>query len=591
MLATSIGIGIALATSIALPLVLINRNKKRKQNRSRAQKDVKQNHDASLIEKSDKKNQAETKTTSRYQNIMPVVKRNTAIPSDNEIQRPIPAVSLMSRSAPSAQSIMHDHQSSILKIEVTYKIYDHQTPWSAPFISMASGSGFIIKYGDTLCVVTNAHVVNGAVTIHLRLPFQGETYRTSMIAINDQCDCALLKLPQELFNKVEPLRLYDKWLDIGETVYVLGFPQLGEEISITSGVVARQEIDEYAHSGWHGLQYGISAAINPGNSGGAALNTRGELIGIPFQGSINNQGFIIPVEVLQHFINNSLKNKHTGFPHIGISYQSMENPLIRQHHYLTNDQSGVLVTHVPTMSSAFEILQSKDVIQSIDGNKVSNEGRIYHNNTWIDLEYLFQNKSIGDTIQVEFLRNGKKYKRNIPLSHTKEDLELIKWVHKEQPTYMILSGVVFKVLTINDLKSTYSPEKRQENSEIVVIHKVLNSQSTIGYRHYEGAQITQINKHKIRNMNDVITYINEAQQDKITVRVLKRRDSESFHHESQNNRYIVIPNIKKSKKAWQDHLAILRMYDIREACSHNLKIKMLELMPSQKKNKKKMSQE
>ena len=73
---------------------------------------------------------------------------------------------------------------------------------------------------------------------------------------------------------------------------------------------------------------------------------------------------------------------------------------------------------------------------------------------------------------------------------------------------------------------------------------------------------------------------------KITVRVLKRRDSGSFHHESQNNRYIVIPNIKKSKKAWQDHLAILRMYDIRESCSHNLKIKMLELIPSQKKIKK-----
>ena len=318
MLATSLGIGIALTTSIVLPWALISRNKKKKlKAQKQSQKSNQQNKSKNMS------NQEKNTSVNQFKNIMPVVKRNTAIVNQNEIHRPIPAVTVMSGTPASAQTIMRDHQSSVLKIEVTYKTYDHQTPWSAPFIQMASGSGFIIEYGDSLCIVTNAHVVNGAVTINIRLPFQGETSPTTMISINDQCDCALLKLPQELFNQVKPVKMYENWLNIGETVYVLGFPQLGEEISITSGVVARQEMDEYAHSGWHGLQYGISAAINPGNSGGVALNAQGELIGIPFQGSINNQGFIIPIEVLQHFVKNSLLNKNISFPNLAISYQSV----------------------------------------------------------------------------------------------------------------------------------------------------------------------------------------------------------------------------------------------------------------------------
>ena len=53
---------------------------------------------------------------------------------------------------------------------------------------------------------------------------------------------ALVELPEALRDKVTPVDMTSGWLNVGERVYVMGFPQLGEEICITDGVVARREV-------------------------------------------------------------------------------------------------------------------------------------------------------------------------------------------------------------------------------------------------------------------------------------------------------------------------------------------------------------
>ena len=63
---------------------------------------------------------------------------------------------------------------------------------------------------------------------------------------------------------------------------MVGFPQGGDNLSITSGVVSRIGMTQYVHGAAPLLAIQIDAAINPGNSGGPSLHN-GEVVGLAFQ--------------------------------------------------------------------------------------------------------------------------------------------------------------------------------------------------------------------------------------------------------------------------------------------------------------------
>ena len=457
------------------------------------------------------------------------------------------------------EMIMMMHQKSIVKIEVTSKTYNHKQPWSSPIIDGGSGSGFVIRFGDKLCIATNAHVVSGAVEVSVRQAFGKKNYQTQIISVGHQCDCALVELPEALRDKVTPVDMTSGWLNVGERVYVMGFPQLGEEICITDGVVARREVDEYSHSGWYGLQYGVSAAINPGNSGGAAFNSDGRLVGVPFQGADNSQGFIIPVEILQHFIEDSLAGRRTAFPDLGLTWQPMMSRYLRQYKKMERKQSGVLVTKVAPLSSAKDVLKPGDVILQMDGNVVSNEGRVKVNGTWMDFEYLLTRKYVGESMHLSVLREGDCVDCVVPLQHTVEDYQLVKWQHDEQPTFVILSGIVYKVLAENDISALDDDEDKSVwGSQLIVLHRVLSHKSTKGYEDYQDEAIVMINGSKIHNMNEVIKAISQSNEDYIVIKV-------------KSGQEIVVGNIKKNANAKAYHQQILSQYDITTMCSRDLK--------------------
>merc|ERR1719464_2203530 len=91
-----------------------------------------------------------------------------------------------------------------------------------------------------------------------------------------------------------------------DEVSVVGYPEGGEGVAITQGVVSRIGIQSYAHSGASLLAIQIDAAINPGNSGGPALDAKRQCVGVAFQslkdGDTENIGYVIPAEVIEHFI-------------------------------------------------------------------------------------------------------------------------------------------------------------------------------------------------------------------------------------------------------------------------------------------------
>jgi S1-C subfamily serine protease len=410
---------------------------------------------------------------------------------------------------------------AIVKIYAVYSDYDYDMPWQLAGQERGVGSGCIIG-GNR--VLTNAHVVANQTFIQVKRAGQAKKYNASVEIVAHECDLALLKVDDpSFFSGVKPLalgvlpRMRDK-------VAVYGFPMGGEELSITEGVVSRVEQTRYAHSGAHLLACQIDAAINPGNSGGPVIKD-GRIAGIAFQGYMFSQniGYMVPAPVIDHFLKDSANSQHNGIPCIGIAWQGMENPGLRDYARMKSTETGVLVTYIAPTSSARGILKIGDVLMAIGGKSIANDGTIlFRGAERIHFSYAVQDKFMGETVHLSILRNGKTMEATIPLSAPIGLGRLVPYTqYDKMPTYYIVGGLVFQPLTRNYLDVWdkmedvpphladyyYHGRQSDDRRQVIVLTKILGDDLTAGYDDFKDHVIRRVNGKEISTMTDLVTAI------------------------------------------------------------------------------------
>ena len=184
-----------------------------------------------------------------------------------------------------------------------------------------SGTGFALHDGY---VITNYHVMDGATNIHIQ-GIGGDfktKYKASVVASDKHNDIALLKTEALSVDKHIPYAIKTTTSDVGEDVFVLGFPltsTMGEEIKLTTGVISSK-------TGFQGdvSLYQISAPIQPGNSGGPLFDDKGNVIGIvsaKHKGA-ENVGYAIKASYMLNLIE-SVMSKNILPQHNSISTQKL----------------------------------------------------------------------------------------------------------------------------------------------------------------------------------------------------------------------------------------------------------------------------
>ena len=156
------------------------------------------------------------------------------------------------------------------------------------------GSGLILRHDGY--ILTNAHVVQGADEVHVRLRGNSNELRARVVGVDTVTDIALLKiqasrLPVVRTGSSEALR-------VGDWVAAIGSP-FGFENTITAGIVSAKERRLPDGPPLPFLQSDV--AINPGSSGGPLVNLEGEVVGINSRiytrtGGHMGVSFAIPIE-------------------------------------------------------------------------------------------------------------------------------------------------------------------------------------------------------------------------------------------------------------------------------------------------------
>ena len=183
--------------------------------------------------------------------------------------------------------------SSVVKIFTVSVKPNYYQPWQMRSQKFSTGSGVII---NNHFILTAAHVVSNGVYLEVKKSSNPKKFISHVKWISHEADLALLEVEDKEFFKGTTALALGKMPHRQDGVAVYGYPQGGNEISITQGIISRIEQTSYVHSDVDLLTLQIDAAINPGNSGGPLLNAEGELVGVNtfIIQNANNLGFALP---------------------------------------------------------------------------------------------------------------------------------------------------------------------------------------------------------------------------------------------------------------------------------------------------------
>jgi serine protease Do len=277
----------------------------------------------------------------------------------------------------------------------------------------STGSGIVASADGNL--ITNAHVVDAARSIRVKLngrsPGETSVFEGKLIGKDSLLDLALLKIDAK---GLKPLTMGNSGdIKQGQLVLAFGSP-LGMDNSVSMGIVsatARQLSDDDPR-----VFIQTDAPINPGNSGGPLVDIEGRLVGINTfiltqSGGSEGIGFAIPSNVVRYVFASLKRDGHVHRGQIGIAARTITPALALA--FNLAPESGVLVEDVAPDGPAEKAgVKIGDVVLSISGAPL-------HNVRDLSLElYEF---NIGNTVELEILRDQKKLRLRVAVTEKEND--------------------------------------------------------------------------------------------------------------------------------------------------------------------------
>ena len=266
------------------------------------------------------------------------------------------------------------------------------------------GTGVIIT-GDGE-IVTNAHVVEGATAIRVRLAGETEPREATLLASDPGNDLALLRIagdgfPAATFADPDSIRIGDEVVAIGFALDLDGSP------SVTRGIVSALDRTLGTTNGALDGLLQTDAAISSGNSGGPLVSAAGEVVGINTAvarssgtTAATNIGFAISsgeavpvVEALREQAGGDPRDE--GF--LGVGLEDRED-----------GGQGAVVTEVEPGTPADEAgVRVGDVVVAVDDAAIDGA---------TGLIAAIRDREPGDTLTVELLREGETTEVEVQLT-------------------------------------------------------------------------------------------------------------------------------------------------------------------------------
>ena len=238
-----------------------------------------------------------------------------------------------------------------------------QTDIGDRFGGTGAGTGVILSADGE--VLTNAHVIDGASTIHVTLAGESQSRTATLIGADNAADLALLQiddasnLPVAPLGSSSSLAVGDDVVAIGNALALRGGP------TVTQGIVSALDRSLDTASGAMTGLIQTDASISSGNSGGPLVNAVGEVIGVNSAvasggagTAAENIGFAIAIDQALPVIERLRSGAEAADPgYLGVT---IEDP--------SDGSRGAVVTGVVPEAPAHDAgLRAGDLVTAVDG--------------------------------------------------------------------------------------------------------------------------------------------------------------------------------------------------------------------------------
>ena len=435
-------------------------------------------------------------------------------------------VALFAPSAVFAQvaEVKAPKQPSILRVNVTNQPWDFVRPWSKrpPFTRRAIGA--VIAGGRVL--VTGELVANATV-VEFEAPDGGAKVPATVEAVDYEANLALLKTDDAEFMKLfKPLDVAPA--QVGDILSVWQLESTGTLLA-TPGTVTTAEVSKYPVDDSPLLVYRLTTTLQFRDSSFTLPVIKdGKLVGIIMRYDNNSKNAeVVPEPIVSHFLKDAAKAPYEGFPRGGMGFAPTRDPMFRRYLGLDGKDKtgGVYVTQVLKDSPAAKAgLAEGDIILSVGGQAVDQDGN------YLDADYgkqaisyfLSAKNQVGDKVKFTILRGGERKDLDVTMAHRDpQDYVSEPYVIDRAPKFMIIGGLVIQELSRQYLREfgadwqKRGPEDlvyldryqsdlfKDGPKKVVILSRVLPSDTTIGYEELRGLVVTKVNGVALQSLADL----------------------------------------------------------------------------------------
>ncbi len=276
-----------------------------------------------------------------------------------------------------------------------------------------TGSGVIISQDGY--IVTNNHVVGFADYIEV-ITSDGRTFTASKIGTDPSTDLAVIKIEGQ---RLSNLSFADSdQVEVGQWVVAVGNP-FNLTSTVTAGIVSAKGRDLDIIKNQKSIEEFIQtdAVVNPGNSGGALVDAQGRLIGINTAissptGVYAGYSFAIPSNLVKRVVT-EIKESGGDIQRAMLGVSILPISEVKEQGVDVDIEYGVFVRNynvdrygrkVGFSSAESAGVEIGDVIIGVNSERI---------NDFEDLQDALKFVKIGDTVDVEVFREGKR--KRIPV--------------------------------------------------------------------------------------------------------------------------------------------------------------------------------
>ena len=387
---------------------------------------------------------------------------------------------------------------SIVKIITTMVEFDNLIPYNIKNQNKSVGAGFFIDNDSH--ILTAAHVVKNTIDIWLRIPkFGKKIFKGEIICVYPDFDLAIIKAID--FKNSYFLKLGNSdTLELGESVYALGYPNNSEYPMRTTGTISGRRND-YIQT---------DTPINPGNSGGPLLNKLNEVVGVNSAVLSNSEdsSLVVPINSFLSVKNAMLKSKHKIIHKnvLGILLVNGNDNYNEMYDIQGECKEGQIIKNILNKSPFNGFAELGDILCKVDNYKIDYYGEV--SVEWEDgkvpLTYLIKRASPKGCIDVVIysIRDKVNKTKKIKLRGFNEIYPVRQiFTHIEKLDFEVFAGLLVMSLNLDHIINEFE----------YLVHLVINEQI---YRPYlvithifENSKISEYNTiskgsliHKVNNI-------------------------------------------------------------------------------------------